>query len=146
MTTDTPNTQPSFEPVGEIDGWKLYKNSDGFIEAYKTIGPKSSELSYPHADSLRMVTNMKDVETFIVALATKNSGPIDKDYLEMLMNKIKHMKSAGTTYYANKTMETNKRAFDKTRKELNDFYTLLIKRGYDPGRYDGPVATQSKLL
>lgn len=146
MTTDIQNSLPSFDLLGELDGWKVYKNKEGFIEAYKTVGEKSSELSYPDADSLRMVTNIRDIEVFIKAMVEKNVGPLDRDYLEMLMNKIKLMKTAGALYYSNKTMETNRKAFEATRKDMNEFYTLLKKRGYNPDRFDKPVIDQPKLF
>lgn len=78
--------------------------------------------------------------------ATQSSPPLsDKDYLEMLMNKIKVMKQTGTAHYANKSSDTLKRYFDIARRELNEFYTLLIKRGYDPNRFDVVKPVQKKL-
>jgi hypothetical protein len=77
---------------------------------------------------------------------TLNSPPSsDRDYLEMLMNKIKVMKQTGAQYYANKSMDANKRIFDAAKREVNEFYTLLVKRGYDPSRYDKPKVVQPKL-
>lgn len=73
------------------------------------------------------------------------SHKTDRDYLEMLMNKLKVMKAAGNAYYANKTMDTLKREFDKAKRDVNEFYTLLIKRGYDQNRFDEKKPVQKKL-
>lgn len=51
--------------IGEHDGWKLYINSDGFVEAYKKTGKRIVNKEDIGTDSKRLVTNQTTVEGFI---------------------------------------------------------------------------------
>jgi intein/homing endonuclease len=56
-----------FESLGEWNGWQVYKNSDGFLEGYKSTGRKvkATEDHIVFTDSKRIVTNTKDMAGFI---------------------------------------------------------------------------------
>lgn len=69
----------------------------------------------------------------------------DKDYLEMLLHKLSVMKFHGSNYYARK-QDTDKRMFDKARKEVNDFMLLLKKRGYSGDRFNVAKLEQGRLI
>lgn len=54
--------------IGEYKGYQVFRNSDGFLEGYKTIGEKSNPTSNPNAESERVVTStttITDFQTFI---------------------------------------------------------------------------------
>jgi energy-converting hydrogenase A subunit M len=69
----------------------------------------------------------------------------DKDYLEMLMHKLAVMKKHGSQYYAYKH-DVDKRLFEAARKDVNEFLTLLKKRGYSGERFNTPPPVQQTLL
>lgn len=71
---------------------------------------------------------------------TGNLAPLpssDRDYLELLLYKLKVMKDRGAMYYSGKN-ETDKRYFDAAKKEVNDLIHILKKKGYDGSRYAPP--------
>lgn len=68
----------------------------------------------------------------------------DRDYLEMLMCKVQQMKLHGQNYFARK-MQADERLYAQSKKELNEFLTILKRRGFSGDRFiNKPV--QGKIL
>lgn len=55
------------------------------------------------------------------------------------------MKYHGSNYYARK-QDTDKRLFDRARADVNEYMSLLKKRGYSGDRFNTAPPTQPKLL
>lgn len=76
---------------------------------------------------------------------TQESFNLDRELLEMLMNKIQTMKINGQAWFKRK-WPTDKRLYDEARKELNGFLRLLEKRGYSGERFNKKELTQKKMF
>lgn len=65
----------NMEHCGDAMGYQVYRNSDGFLEGFKSIGEKSSPTSRPNANNQRVITNAKDMQGFINFIVGMKSKP-----------------------------------------------------------------------
>lgn len=52
------------EYIDEVNGYKVYRNADGFLEGYKTTGIKDDKKQLAGGSSNRLVTECTTIQQF----------------------------------------------------------------------------------
>lgn len=59
------------EYIDEVNGYKVYRNADGFIEGWKTTGDKDDMKQKTGNNSSRLITQCETIEEFALLTAKK---------------------------------------------------------------------------
>jgi hypothetical protein len=79
----------NLEYIGEALDYQVYKNSDGFLEGYKSVGAIKKETGGTWKDHKRIVTNATDMagfENYIKGLKKKPEKKLDLSKLPKLFD------------------------------------------------------------